>query len=82
LLKDHQSKNMKVVLALSCMAAVASAMPYPMAYPGVYYPEAMYPQEAVYRFPRQLQTGRQDDLDTAADTGYAAPAGPVSEISL
>ena len=72
---DHQSKNMKVVLALSCMAAMASAMPYPMAYPAAYYPEAVYPQEAVYRFPRQIQRG--DDLQTAADTGYAAP-GPVS----
>ena len=77
LLNDHQSKNMKNALALSCMAAMASAMPYPMAYPSVYYPEAAYPQEAVYpqevvyRFPRQIQRG--DDLLTAADTGYAAP---------
>ena len=61
---------MKVVLALSCMAVAASAMPYPMAYPQpmVYYPE---PLEALYRVPRQA------DLATAADTGYGAPAGPV-----
>ena len=75
MIQNLQSINMKVVLALSCMAAMASAMPYPMAYPAAYYPEAVYPQEAVYRFPRQIQRG--DDLLTAADTGYAAP-GPVS----
>merc|ERR1712203_696052 len=79
LLNDHQKKKMKAVLALSCMAAVASAMPYPMAYPAVYYPEAMYPQEAIYRFPRQIQ--RADDLVTAADTGYAAP-GPVGRVKI
>eukprot|EP00092_Neocalanus_flemingeri_P042889 GFUD01047084.1.p1 GENE.GFUD01047084.1~~GFUD01047084.1.p1 ORF type:complete len:104 (+),score=21.37 GFUD01047084.1:111-422(+) len=71
---------MKVVLALSCMAAVASAMPYPMAYPGypaypLAYPQAVYPEEAVYRFPRQA------DLATAADTGYAAP-GPVGRVKI
>ena len=76
---------MKVVLALSCMAAVASAMPYPMAYPQE--TDLMYrvprqllasPQEVMYRFPRQISRG--DDLQTAADTGYAAP-GPVSFVT-
>eukprot|EP00091_Calanus_sinicus_P021714 TRINITY_DN6558_c0_g1_i1.p1 TRINITY_DN6558_c0_g1~~TRINITY_DN6558_c0_g1_i1.p1 ORF type:complete len:116 (-),score=23.46 TRINITY_DN6558_c0_g1_i1:434-781(-) len=74
-----KAKNMKVVLALSCMAAVASAMPYPMAYPAVYYPEAVYPQEAIYRPVRQISRG--DDLQTAADTGYAAP-GPVGRVKI
>merc|ERR1712109_218557 len=78
LLNDHQNKNMKVVIALSCLAAVASAMPYPMAYPVMYVPEAVY-QDSLYRVPRQIQ--RADDLVTAADTGYAAP-GPVGRVKI
>merc|ERR1712156_597722 len=73
-----QNKNMKVVIALSCLAAVASAMPYPMAYPVMYVPEAVY-QDSLYRVPRQIN--RQDDLVTAADTGYAAP-GPVGRVKI
>ena len=59
---------MKVVLALSCMAAMASAMPYPMAYPPMPYQDA----DAVLRFPRQ----GGDDQVYAADSTYGA--APVS----
>merc|ERR1711877_6157 len=60
------SINMKAVLALSCLA-VASALPYPMAFPPM-------PNEPVQRFPRQ----GGDDQVYAADTAYgAAPVGRV-----
>ena len=55
---------MKAVLALSCLA-VASALPYPMAFPPM-------PNEPVQRFPRQ----GGDDQVYAADSAYGA--APVS----
>eukprot|EP00092_Neocalanus_flemingeri_P058441 GFUD01069636.1.p1 GENE.GFUD01069636.1~~GFUD01069636.1.p1 ORF type:complete len:123 (+),score=15.60 GFUD01069636.1:57-371(+) len=70
-------------------SAMPYPMAYPMPYPvnrpclsptgcspyEAYYPKAVYPEEAVYRFPRQA------DLATAADTGYAAP-GPVGRVKI
>merc|ERR1712002_66459 len=65
---------MKIVLALSCMAAMATAMPYPMAYPMAYPPMPYEEVDAVQRFPRQ----GGDDQVFAADSSYgAAPVGRV-----
>ena len=68
LIKNLPGVNMKIVLALSCLSAMASALPYPMAFPPMPYEEV----DAVQRYPRQ----GGDDQVYAADSSYGA--APVS----